>query len=119
MRAEIKALHSPDLDDLRTSQPDDPVNFGILVQAMIGPAGEDGEESFDIMVCTPSWLTAKLAEQGPVWGRHHLFLPRYDYAAIKSAIQALCDAAEGESWDQVATYLARYGQWEFEDYQPD
>lgn len=119
MKAEIKVLHSPDLDDLRTGKPADADNFGILVQAMIGPAGEDGEESFDIMVCTPSWLTSKLAEEGWVWGRHHLFVPRYDYVAINSAIQALCDAAEGESWDHVAAFLARYGQWEFEDYQPN
>lgn len=119
MKAEIKALHSPDLDDLAKGRPGDPENFGILVQAFLGPEGEDGEESFDFMVCTPAWLSDELAAQGHIWGRHHLIVPGYDYEAIKASIQELCDSTEAKTWPEVAALLARFGQWEFEDYQSD
>lgn len=59
MRAAIKAFHSPDVDpdpDLDHFTPADDADVGILVQLLVGPAGEQGEESFDVVVCTPRWL---------------------------------------------------------------
>jgi hypothetical protein len=53
-----------------------------------------------------------------VSGRHHLFLFEYDFGRIKAAIQGIVDRASGETWSDVATQIARYGQWEFEDYEP-
>jgi len=117
MKAELRALHSPDLADLKHGSPPDPGNFGILVQAMIGPEDEEGEESFDILVCTPSWLAGQVEREGPTWGRHHLLLPRYDYAAIESTVRSLVDSVHGLDWPEVAEILARYGAWEFEDYE--
>ena len=117
MKAELRALHSPDLADLEHGSPPDPADFGILVQAMIGPEDEEGEESFDILVCTPSWLANEVPTDGHLWGRHYLFVTRYDFAAIESAVRKLCDSAEGPDWSAVAAVLARYGAWEFENYQ--
>jgi hypothetical protein len=117
MKAELRVLHSPDLDDLQHGSPPDPSNFGILVQAMIGPEDEEGEESFDIVVCTPTWMANKVAAEGYAWGRHHLLIPRYDYPTIRDAVRALCHSVEGSDWRGVATALARYGAWEFEDYE--
>ncbi len=117
MKAELKSLYSPDLDDLEHESPPDPENFRVLVQALIGDTNSDASESFNIAVCTPSWLEQRLARDGHVWGRHYLFVPRYDYGMIEDLIRTLCDSTEGSDWEQIATILSRFGAWEFEDYQ--
>ncbi|WP_366097976.1 Imm8 family immunity protein [uncultured Bartonella sp.] len=56
MRAILKRLYSPDIYNLESYIPPEEENFCFLLQAMIGPLGGDGEESFDIEVFTPMWL---------------------------------------------------------------
>jgi len=84
---------------------------------MIGPKGAVGEESFDINVCTPSWLSREVTNTGFVWGRHYLVVADYDLARIKTIISSRVTACSGESWKQVGEKLSRIGYWEFEDYQ--
>jgi Immunity protein 8 len=115
VQAELKKLHSPDVLDLMKFQPEGP--FGFLLQAMVGPLGSNGEESFDVMVCTPEWFSADM-KSDIVSGRHFLFMRRYDYRALKNFIREYCASCHGESWHEVARRLDRLGQWEFEDYQP-
>ena len=97
--------------------PEDPETFGLLVQAMVGPDGGEGEESFDFVVCTVRWFDAQPFDKGFAWPRHHLFLKRWDYATVERAISDVVRHAEGENWSSVASQIARYGGWEFEDYQ--
>ena len=118
IRAELRQLHSPDLLDLENSIPPDPEQFGILVQALVGPLGEAGEESFDFVVCTLSWLNIQIARDEYRFARGHLLVRYYSYKVIKSALEKLCGSVSGSDWTSVAQKLARYGQWEFEDYQP-
>ena len=118
VRAELRFLHSPDVLDLKRFVPSDPDVFGILVQAMVGPHGEAGEKSFDFIVCTPAWLATENFELGYRFGRHHLFLKRYDYSVLWRALEKLCNTTSGPDWTTAAERLARYGHWEFEDYRP-
>ncbi len=117
-RAHLRYLLSADAPDgdLRSYRPDDPEEFRLLVQALIGPSDAAGEESFEFLVCTPAWLAQQASRDGFVWGRHYLVLPKYSYEAIESAIQKLVQRVEGPNWESVAETLARYGGWEFEDY---
>jgi hypothetical protein len=117
IQAEVKRLHSPDADDLERYVPDDPVKFGILIQVMAAPRGVDGEESFDVLVCTPSWIADRMAPNEIVVGRHHLLVERYDFAALQQFITQFAERCVGECWDEAAQRLARLGKWEFEDYQ--
>jgi hypothetical protein len=114
MRAELKRLHSPDADPLQSYQPADPRCFGIFVQAMIGPAGGDGEESFDFMLCTPLWLASRT--QAITLGEHHVIVLEYDYVALEAFVRAFCTNCEGETWDDVARRVSSLGRWEFADY---
>lgn len=116
MRAKLLRLHSPDVSALQEYVPDDPDEFGVLVQAMVGPVDGEGEESFDFVVCTPRWFEAQPFEKGFAWPRHHLFVKRWDYATVERAISDVVGRAAGEDWSSVASKIGRYGGWEFEDY---
>lgn len=121
VQAELHWLHSADLWDLEHGAPDDPECFCLSVQAMVGERGAQlsGEDTFEFLVCTPRWLETQMVNKGNKeyeFGRHHLFLPRYDYALMRRVIEGLCEQATGPDWDTVATRLARYAHWEFEGY---
>jgi hypothetical protein len=118
MKLEIKYWHSPDIYDLWSYKPKEPNNFGFLLQVMVGPADQDVEESFDIMVCTPQWLLAEYKENDILFARHHLIVFRYDFPAIQKKIEDYCEEhCVGDTWEEIAEKLARIGRWEFEDYQ--
>lgn len=116
MKAELKRLHSPDIYDLESYQPENEGKFAFLLQAMIGPEGRDGEESFDIEVCTPKWLEENYNIDDVVIGRHHLIIREYSYQRIVCAIKDFLQGCSGESWNEVAGKVSQLGMWEFEDY---
>jgi hypothetical protein len=115
MKAQLKSLHSPDVDDLRSFLPEVPERFAVLVQAMIGPAGEDSAESFDIVVCSPAAIREE-AEKGPVIGLHRIVMARFGYDDLVRTIREFCQRCEGATWQDVARRVGRLGRWEFEDY---
>jgi immunity protein 8 of polymorphic toxin system len=115
IRAALRFLHSPDADPLRDFLPVGP--FVILVQAIIGPADEPGEESFDIMVCTPEWFGSNMKDNVAI-GRHHLFVKEFSYTRLEKFVRDYCTQCDGNSWRDVAEKLSRLGHWEFEDYVP-
>ena len=116
MNAELKRLHSPDIYDLENYQPEDQGMFGFLLQAIVGPEGKDGEESFEIEVCTPRWLEETCGIDKVVIGRHHLIVREYNYQRIVVAIKDFLQDCSGENWNEVAEKVSRLGRWEFEDY---
>jgi len=117
MQAEIRHLLTPDIDP-DTYVPDDPERFAFLVQMLAGPSGEPGEESFQFEVCTPGWLLQQVRQDGYMNGRHHVVVDTFDWPALQTYFQRLITRCAGADWHEVATKLARYGYWEFEDYTP-
>ncbi len=113
MRAAIKRLHSPDVD-IETFVPDSD-DYGFLLQITAGPENEEGEESFDITVCSPKWVARQAEIDGVLSGRHYLIVT--DYSKVKPYIQKYVSNCYGEKWDVIAEKLSRLGHWEFEDYQ--
>lgn len=113
----MKRFHSPDAE-LQTYEPEDASDFGVLVQVMAGPADGPGEESFDVVVCTPRWLQRLTDEQGPVICRHHLVVESWDWPRIRLFLTQEVETHEAPSWRDLAAKIGRLGKWEFEDYQP-
>ncbi|WP_454645473.1 immunity 8 family protein [Bradyrhizobium liaoningense] len=113
--AELKDLSSTDVPSLETYNPVG--EFGILVFAMVGPAGDRGQESFQITVCTPDWFLQHM-NKSIASGRHHLFVRRFNYQELWSYLADYCSGCTGSSWQEAAEKVARIGFWEFEDYKP-
>ena len=116
MKAVLKRLHSPDIHDLENYQPEDPKKFGFLLQAMIGPEGQNGEESFDIEVCTPKWLEETYNDDQVVIGLYHLIVRKYNYQKIVLAIKGFLLDCYGENWNEIVEKVSRLGKWEFDGY---
>jgi hypothetical protein len=112
----LKRLHSPDAFDLRNFSPPDPRCFGLLLQAMFGPEHQDGEESFDIVVCTPKWIEMEVERKQVVDGRHHMIVREFDLQQVQSFLVRYANECVGKTWEEAATKLSRLGKWEFEDY---
>lgn len=118
MRAELKLLRSSDFD-VETYQPEDPRNFEVWIEGAIGTPGEEGSDIFQFAVCTPSWIAAELERSGGVmFGRYRIVVAEWDLALVRTAIANLCNETTGASWDEIGVKLARYGLWQFSDYQP-
>ncbi len=115
VRGELKRIQSPDVADLENFSPEEAANFRILVQALIGPLGSKGQESFDFVICTPKWVQNEVEKQGPLFGKAYLIVNEYDYHAIFGVIEKLCAGLSGDSWETIESKLRLYGDWEYED----
>jgi hypothetical protein len=115
MRAKIRHILSPDLD-LQSDTVEEPTNFGALLQLLVGPSDGPGEESFEVIVCTPEWLRREVKEKGPIIGRHYLFVERYNPSQIVRFLHGQVESLEAETWKALGEKIGRIGSWEFEDY---
>lgn len=114
--AQVKRISTWEGYDLESHVPQDTQKFSVLVRAVVGPRGGEGEESFDIHVCTPQWLDEQVEREGFVLGTHRLFVKTYDTAQIKKLVTKFIERYSGDSWQDVAEKISRIGQWEFEEY---
>jgi hypothetical protein len=117
MKAELKGFHSPDIYDLEKFCPEVVNNFCFLLQLLVGPKDEKGDETFDIVVCTPQWLIENNTNSAIIFGRHHLIVFEYNFKAICDKLTQVVNVIDGKNWDEIALKVGRIGMWEFEDYQ--
>lgn len=117
MRAAVRSISSPDVD-VSTYSSTSPDDDGLLLTLYVGPADGPGEESFDLLVCTPLWMRRRVEDRGPLIGRHHLIMEPMDLAAAQAFVTDCVEQMEAPTWPELAQKLARIGHWEFEDYKP-
>jgi hypothetical protein len=117
MQAVLKGLLSIDIADLENYVPHEDDNFGFILRAMVGPMNGEGEESFDITICTPKWLTEKYGTSEILLGLHKLIVFKYDYLRLRLFIEKYLMRCSGETWAEIAQKISLLGQWEFEGYQ--
>lgn len=115
MRAHVREVYSPDIDVERYT-PLNPHDDGQWVRFIIGPDNAPGEESFDVLVCTPAWLSDVISTDGPQIGRHHLIVDPMDLNEAITFLRRRFESLTAADWDGLAEKLSRIGHWEFEDY---
>jgi len=115
MKAQVKAILSPDVD-LESPESQGTGLSNVLIQFLVGPANEPGEESFDVLVCTTNWLANRVTDKGPQFGRGMLIVDRIDLPEAIRVISSRLEQAEAETWASVAAKLSLVGFWEFDDY---
>lgn len=116
MTPKLRGFHSPDVADFDNYEPANKTDFFFLLQIIVGPNDGPGEESFDVVVCSPNAFAREIGPETIEMGRHHLFMNNYSHDALVSFIRQYCDRCSGATWDDVAAKLGRLGKWEFEDY---
>jgi len=93
-------------------------DFSIPLRITAGPAESEGEETFDLTVCSPAALEKECERDGFVLGRHRIIVRDYDFRLLRRIIEKLIARSSGDSWSEVATKIGRIAYWEFEDYEP-
>ena len=103
--------------------PPDPADSGFHAQIFIGETTRDASDSFDIVVCTPSWFASQVAEgnwdrfkggglrglpPSVVVGAGLWFKRRWDHAEFQEALRKLCGSASpGPDWGSVADRIGQ------------
>ncbi|WP_328407937.1 Imm8 family immunity protein [Nocardia sp. NBC_00403] len=114
MKAELKGIYSPDAD-LTDGSAELSVDT-LLVQLMIGPENAPGEESFDVIVCTPEGHARASDSRGSEAKEYTLILDRIDIALVRRYVDDFLRDLERPTWEELATEISRIGKWEFQDY---
>lgn len=118
MKAVLKELYSIDITQpLKDYSPPINNNFGIWIRLIVGEEKMGGEESFDVMLCTPQWLIENHQLSDIIIGRHYLIVFEYNYSRIYNKLKELIENIDSKNWDDIGTKVGRIGKWEFEDYQ--
>ncbi len=116
MHAQIRRFSTTEGGDPAAYRPVDPDRFAVTLRLLVGPSDAEGEESFDVTICTPQWLGQECGRNGFVLGRHHLVVLSYDFASIRRILVKLVERYSGSTWQEVAAKVSRIAFWEFEDY---
>lgn len=129
----ITAIDAPGGSDLDTFAPQNPRHFGCHAQVFIGEPDDSSADSFDIVVCTPSWLAEHA--RGDSWGVFDVglegfpadvlpgggiwFMRAWNPTQFEAALREVCASASGgPDWGSVASRIGRLLPWEF-DYRYD
>lgn len=116
MRAKLKHIHCPDLDEFNKQSVKNCSREMLFVQAFIGPNNEEGEESFNIEFCTPYWILNEVNQNKFKICRSLIVINKLDYDAIYKIINDFCNRTSGKNWNEIAEKISRFFKSELENY---
>jgi hypothetical protein len=135
--AAVKSIYAfgegaPEDGDIEGYAPDDPREFGFGAQVFIGDDSDEASDSFDLVVCSPSWFAKRVAEGQ--WERFQAgglrsipdtvavgsgiwFMQEWDLSDFKRAVQAVCEGfSPAPDWETLAARIGRLIPWEFAEH---
>lgn len=104
-------------DDLKTFVPALPHNFCLWLTLSIGPEDIEGDNLFQIAVCTLDWLAHQLSRDSTYILRHMMLVNSFDFELISKKLNEIVLNSQRTNWEDTTQILCRYFAWEFEDYQ--
>ncbi len=110
--ADLKSIHSPDVLDLKEYSPNQEEIY-LLLELGVGIKGKDGEEYFYLEVCNAKYLESI---KEPYILNHMLLLQEYNFNALESYIRKKINSILGETWQEIATKINVFADWEFDSY---
>lgn len=82
----------------------------------IGPADNEGADLFNVQVVTP--LAINEHNLGKTLSKYKIVVNPYSWDNVLSVLNEILYNCEGVNWNQQASQLSKYFDWEFENYQP-
>jgi len=117
MYAEIKEMYSLDIDgSLENYSPKDIYYFELELNLVVGIAGQKGGDLFRIIVCSSKWINDRIINENIIFGRGLLIVHEYNYNLIQEKLAKYIYTCSGNSWNTIASKIAKVCYWEFDDY---
>ena len=116
MKAEIKMIHSPDIDLVDGLK--FPEDCSFLMELNIGPKGIEGSEIFQFMVYTKKRMIDLLESNNLLWAEFSLVINDHSWDKLESDLSEFVNSIEGKDWEDIAEKLDMIMHWEFRHYKP-
>ncbi|GAB5417014.1 MAG: hypothetical protein Crog4KO_18810 [Crocinitomicaceae bacterium] len=117
VKAIIKRMHSPDILNLREYTHSSNEPFSFLLQMMISPSNQQGEESFDVIVRNPTPIEQGLMTENIVFHNGSLLVDTFNWKEVELFLKDFVSSLRGRNWDELALQIDKVASWEFRDYQ--
>lgn len=116
MKAEIKDFWSPDIPEGYGHLPSDPQDCWVVIQANIGLVGSEAADIFTFYVSTSSFIEKMLLKDSFVYRRGLILTSSFSWDNVSNALDSIVAQANGSDWNSIASELAKYSEYEFENY---
>ena len=116
MRAVIRSYSCSESEDLSTYEVGEAPVFGFTLTFAIGSEGSQGEDFFEVLVASATYLAQLKAAPTPAFLRHVILASDYNVPAAVTLVEKYISSLEEESWEKLAVKINRVLRWEFEDY---
>jgi hypothetical protein len=123
LKAEVKALESPEVPDLWDYKPDTNLNYTAMdfkfrLEMFVGPAGSDSSDLFTATVCSASMINGFvpkkdfLIEHYRDKNGHYLVMKQYNYETLRIFIDNYLSKCGGWWWGFIVWKIGKIAKWE-------
>lgn len=103
---EIRRYRNPDIEDLELFSPSG-LSFDFRLYLYIGVKGEDWDERFDLLICTPESLRETNPDDGILFPHGYLIVFSYNLQRILTRIQKVLQHCQAESRQEIILKISR------------